>query len=371
MTEFRAPPRRSGRAFGWLVPALIVLILAAGWSAFWFYAADRARTSMAGWMAREARAARVYRCEDERLGGFPFRIEITCRTASAALGRGQPPVTLATGEVIAAVQIYQPTLMLAEIGAPVTVADPAQPGPFVANWSLAQMSLRGTPRNPQRVSFAADGMTLDRQDADNKAGRVFAAKHAELHGRLAGGTVNDHPVIDVATRLQAATAPGFNPLIAQPFDLDADAHLVGLRDFQPKPWSERFREIQANDGRIELRQARLRQGEALAVASGTLKLSPAGRLDGELQVTAAGLEKVLPALGVDLGARAGNGRGERIGAALGLLDKLAPGALTGAMAFLGEPAELEGRRATRMLLRFKDGMAILGPVKLGQTPALF
>ena len=33
--------------------------------------------------------------------------------------------------------------------------------------------------------------------------------------------------------------------------------------------------------------------------------------------------------------------------------------------------DLEGRRATRMPLKFKDGLATLGPVKLGQTPPLF
>ena len=36
------PPRR--RSIGWLIPTLLLVILAAGWCAFWFYAADRART---------------------------------------------------------------------------------------------------------------------------------------------------------------------------------------------------------------------------------------------------------------------------------------------------------------------------------------
>jgi hypothetical protein len=67
----------------------------------------------------------------------------------------------------------------------------------------------------------------------------------------------------------------------------------------------------------------------------------------------------------------GGARNERIGAALSFLDKLAPGAVTGVMSLLGEPAELEGRKAAKMPLRFRDGAATLGPLKLGQTQALF
>ncbi len=69
-------------------------------------------------------------------------------------------------------------------------------------------------------------------------------------------------------------------------------------------------------------------------------------------MTATGVEKILPALGVEALARQGGSRKERLGAALNFLDKMAPGAIAGAVSFLGEPAELEGRKATKMPLRF-------------------
>lgn len=365
--EVDAPRRRS---IGWLVPSLILVIIAAGWCAFWFYAADRAKDMIAGWIEREQRSGRVYTCGDQSLGGFPFRIEFRCAKAVAELPKLHPPVTLTASGILAAVQIYQPNLLLTEIEGPLTVADHGQSPKITANWSVAQISLRGTPRAPQRISFAADGLTLDRNDAD-RLDRVFSASHSELHGRLASGTVRENPVIDVATSLTGATAPTMHPLTRQPLDFAADAQLVGLRNFAPKTWTERFREIQAADGRIDIRNARLKQGDLLAVANGILKLTPAGYLEGELQVTATGVEKILPALGVEALARQGGSRSERLGAALNFLDKMAPGAIAGAVSFLGEPAELEGRKATKMPLRFKDGVATLGPVKLGQTPPLF
>ena len=75
--------------------------------------------------------------------------------------------------------------------------------------------------------------------------------------------------------------------------------LSGLKDFAPKPWPERFREIQAAGGHVEIVQSRIQQGDLIAVASGTLGLSAQGRLDGELQMTVAGLDKVIAALGIE------------------------------------------------------------------------
>ncbi len=360
-------PRR--RSIGWLIPSLLLVILAAGWCAFWFFAVGQARDRIAGWIEREQRSGRVYTCAEQSLGGFPFRIEFRCSKATAELPKVQPPLRLSTEKITAAVQVYQPTLLLAEIDGPVSIADLGQPPRLTANWSLAQISLRGTPRNPQRVSFASDKMTVDRTGADGPD-RIFAANHAELHGRIASGSAQDNPVIDIATSLVSASAPALNPAASQPFDFNADTRLFGLKNFAPKSWAERFREIQSSDGRIEVRSMRLKQGDLLAVASGTLTLSPSGFLNGDLQVTATGVEKALAALGVDL-SRMGGSRNERIGAALSFLDKLAPGSMTGVMSLLGEPAELEGRKAAKMPLRFRDGAITLGPLKLGQTPALF
>jgi hypothetical protein len=38
---------------------------------------------------------------------------------------------------------------------------------------------------------------------------------------------------------------------------------------------------------------------------------------------------------------------------------------------LGEQATLEGKRAVTLPLRFNDGAVFLGPIPIGNTPALF
>jgi hypothetical protein len=73
---------------------------------------------------------------------------------------------------------------------------------------------------------------------------------------------------------------------------------------------------------------------------------------------------------------------DRLGPALGALDKLVPGlgnvarqqAGTGVavgIGMLGEPTQLEGRRAITLPLRFANGTAFLGPIQLGRVPPLF
>ena len=123
---------------------------------------------------------------------------------------------------------------------------------------------------------------------------------------------------------------------ATPFDADITAVLRGLRDFSPKPWRVRFRELQAAGGRIEISQARIQQGDMIATATGSLGLTPSGNVEGELQVLATGLDKVIPKLGIDQVLEQGVSqsavdriapgvRAKDVNSVLGALDRAIPG----------------------------------------------
>ena len=86
-----APRRRLWPVF---VPLAFVVVLALGWSGFWFLAAGAAETRIAGWREREANSGRFYNCERQTVGGFPFRIEVRCIDPSIELRRNEPPVAL-------------------------------------------------------------------------------------------------------------------------------------------------------------------------------------------------------------------------------------------------------------------------------------
>jgi hypothetical protein len=338
--------RRRRRYIGMLV---VVVLMAVGWSALWKYTADKTEQTIAGWLAREAQAGRTYTCGSQTVGGYPFRIEVLCQPASAVLRSTVPPLEFKTGKVHVAAQIYQPDLLISEFAGPFTIGAPGQPPSMIANWSLAQSSVRGTPEAPERVSLVFDNPILDQA---NPAQPMLRAQHIELHGRLAGGSVNRNPVLDLAVRLDDASVPAAGPLAVQPIDADIAMRLTGLKDFAPKSWAARFREIQAAGGQIEITQARVEQGETLAIGSGTLTLNANGRLEGQLNLAVAGLESFINAVGA--ATRQQTGFGFTIG--LGLL---------------GGNAKVEGRPAIALPLRFHDGGMFFGPIKIGDAPALF
>ena len=128
---------------------------------------------------------------------------------------------------------------------------------------------------------------------------LAGAKHVELHGRIAEGSPADHPVIETLLEIDGGNVQETHPLLAQPFDADIEARISGLKDFSAKPWPQRFREIQAAGGHVEIEKSRIQQGDVIAVAAGSLSLDDQGRIEGELQMTVVGIEKVISSLGIE------------------------------------------------------------------------
>jgi hypothetical protein len=380
------------------MPVLLV-IAAAAWSAFWFYAASQVDVSADAWRAREAKSGRVYDCARRSVAGFPFRLEVRCDGASVSLysqtaeqAATKAPVTAELGQILVVAQVYDPKLLIAEFTAPATISDRGQQPSMVVNWSKARSSVVGLPAVPQRASIVFDDPEVNRFNGSMQA-PLARAKHIELHGRLVEGSPADHPLIETVLKIEGGSVQEVHPLLAQPFDADVRTMLSGLEDFSPKPWPVRFREIQAAGGHVEVVQSRIQQGDLIAVASGALGLSAQGRLDGELQMTVAGLEKVIPALGIEkmldegvpqatLDRVAPGVKTQDLNNLFGALDRAIPGlgkvvkqnanvGVAAGINALGKEAVLEGRKARAFPLRFVDGTVFLGPLKVGQIPPLY
>lgn len=361
-------------------PALVPLAALAGlailWTSLWFYAAGKAQTTIAGWREREARVGRTYACATETIGGFPFRIEARCTDPVVTLEREMPPIALKAGGILVVAQIFQPTLLIAQLSGPMTFAAAGEPPRYEATWAAAQASGRGTPLAPAGASIVLDSPSIDDLSGARR-NNAFAAQRVDLDGRITEGSAAHDPVIGIALHLASAAAPQVHPLLAEPLDADISAVLRGLPDFRPKPWPVRLKELQARGGNIEITNARVRQGETIAVSEGTLALSARGGLDGQLEVTIAGAERVLKALDLDRFLSEG-----RVGATLNSLDAIVPGlgrlarrnaapGIVAGLGLIGQNTTLEGRPALRLPLRFADGTVMLGPIPVGHVPPLF
>ncbi|MGB8896177.1 MAG: DUF2125 domain-containing protein [Pseudolabrys sp.] len=367
--------RRTGLRYTILL--FIVLALMAGWTGFWKFASGKAQETIEGWRAREAKAGRIYNCGSQTVGGYPFRIEVNCERASALFRSNQPPVELKASSLVVLAQVYQPGLLISEYHGPLTIGEPGKLPDIVADWKLAQSSVRGTPAAPSRASLVFEQPAVDRVNGGDRQS-VLHAQHFEIHGRMVEGSAADKPIIEIALQLNQASAPTLHPAAAQPIDANVTGVLRGLNDFSPKPWSVRFREMQAAGGRIDITQARVQQGEILAVGGGSLSINGNGRLEGQLRVTMAGLDQFLIAIGAQQRVQSSSSMDKLVGA----LDRLAPGLgdvarqQTGAnialgINMLGEQTTLEGKRAVTLPLRFTDGSVFLGPIPIGNIPALF
>ena len=147
------------------MPALLV-VAAAAWSAFWFYAASEVGVRADAWAAQEAKSGRVYACGKREVAGFPFRFEVRCDDASVALvsqtAGAQGAFTARLGEIRVIAQIYQPKLLIAEFKAPATPADRGQPPSLKVNWTVGRSSVSGLPDIPQRASIVFDNPSIER-----------------------------------------------------------------------------------------------------------------------------------------------------------------------------------------------------------------
>ncbi len=368
------PARR--RRWPLFLPLGLVAGLVVAWCGFWYFAAGKAQQMLDGWRVREAASGRVHTCASQEVGGFPFRLEVRCVGPTTELRSNQPPLVLKAKELLAAVQVYDPTLLITEFSGPLTIAEPGRSPGYFANWTLAQSSLRGTPAAPERASLVVDGPAVDRLGEDGNV-TVLKAQRLELHGRMVAGSATSNPVIEVVVRATAAAAPDFHPLTAQPLDAEIASTLRGLADFAPKPWPARFREIQARNGSIEIIRSRVQQGDLIAVSAGTLSLTPRGGLDGQMQITVVGIEQVLKTLDLDQIMSQG-----KVGQAVGALDRLMPGlsklarqnarpGILAGLGAIGQNTTLEGKPAVTLPLRFSDGAVMLGPIPVGRIPPLF
>jgi hypothetical protein len=398
MSDIRLAPRRRSLWRLFLLPVLL-LFAAAAWSGFWFFAASEAGVAADAWRAQEAKSGRVYDCAQRSVAGFPFRLELRCDGASVSLRSQtagqiatQAPITGKLGEILVVAQVYDPKLLIAEFTGPATVSDGGGSSLMSVNWSKGRSSVVGLPQVPNRASIVFDNPEVDRVNGPTLA-PLARAKHIELHGRLAEQSTQERPVIETVLNIEAGSLQQIHPLLAQPFDADVRATLSGLNDVLPKPWPQRFRELQAAGGHIDIAQSRIAQGDVVAVAAGTLALTANGGLDGELQMTVAGLEKIIPALGIEkmldegvpqstLDRVAPGVKTQDINNLFGALDRAIPGlgkvvkqnanvGVAAGINALGKEAMLEGKKARAFPLRFVDGAVFLGPLKVGMVPPLF
>lgn len=323
------------KRFRIMLPTLGLLVLALGWSVFWWAASSSVGQAIADWYGREREAQRVWACPDQSISGYPFRILLSCANPTFSGLFGGEPAEGSLAGFKAVAQIYQPNNILVDAESPLKVRLTTQNREATLAWSDFRLGVRSAPTALQRASAVLDEPVLTLSGV----GSVQARK-AEAHIRRSPPSEQERGY-DVAVTLTGLKPPALPPLVnGGDINLDLLASASqGEALVAAGPIPRKLEAWRQAGGRLAVTSLKLSQGETKIEAMGDLGLDEAHRLTGTIDIDKAGLQALVARLGmkpdmIELGAA------------------VSP----------GEPLRKDGPRSVR--LRLKDGRVALGPLVL-------
>lgn len=325
------------------VPIISLALLAAIWSAIWFFGRAQVETAIADWRAQEALSGRTYDCADEALTGYPFRFQYRC--TDLTIVHTNEDLRIAVPEAIGVAQAYRPTRMIFEVKSPGQIV---YRGAEIANaeWSLLQASLSLSGLQFDRLSVVADAPVFTIAATPDRKVSGTATRIA-FHARRMPEPVSALPLqdFDVAIRADAIAVNGG----AVPWTGSLDGAVTGVPP-TTRLSSAFWRAWQAADGEVELKNLTLTDDNTTLVSTGALRATPDGALNGEFDIGMATKDP----------ATAG---GDPTAAYFAML--------TTAAGIFGSAATVNGVEGRAVELKIEQGAVALGAMQLGVLPRLF
>jgi hypothetical protein len=256
------------RRFIWL--AAIIILVVAGYSFAWFYAARTLETRVTGVLANLNRGDQQIVCNRPEGKGYPFRIGLFCDSVSYSdpeLG-----VTLSAGALRSAAQVYAPRHIVGELDGPLLFQAEGLT-PIQAGWSMLRASVRVADPIPERLSIEASDVIVAPQDNLRELVRM---RSGAFHMRPNGGNLD--------TALQFA-------------GLTVDPNLLGGRQIPPLDTSADFSidggiaALIANPGSLRGRSGTIRNlslaaGEGVSISmSGPASVGEDGLISADLTIS--------------------------------------------------------------------------------------
>ncbi|MEN9708755.1 MAG: hypothetical protein RIQ68_1163 [Pseudomonadota bacterium] len=286
MTQYETPetaPQAVSR-LGLYLPTGLLLLLAIGWSGFWFFASNKADDAFSTWIASEKAGGRTWECAGKEIGGYPFRIELHC--ASIKFSTAQMKADL--GAIHAATQIYSPKLLLADVSGPLQINSAGVQNVF--SWTNMRVSLR----------FNGALERLSMNVADFKAGEAadsafLSAKMVEFHLRTDTARPSEDKATDVVMNMNDLRAPGLDALVGNPdtTTINFSGTITQALGLRVGNWQSALENWRSQNGQIFLENGRLAKGLFSIEGKGTLGLDPAHRVQGDLMVGARGVGPII------------------------------------------------------------------------------
>ncbi len=345
----------------WLIatPLLVVLLIAAGWSAFWYIAQENAKQRFAEEIERAAEAGRDLGCTDESWGGYPFRLTLRCSSFNLEYDVADGRSEFTTGAFTVVALAYKPQHVIAEAFGPIAIsAHSGETLQFTTADGPTRASLIWSLSGAEQISVLAENISGSLSLPDSEAAD-FTIASANIHLRI--GELDDAGNASVETVARIDDIVGIAPPIPElendtleiaTIQLDGtatDVPLGGTGGF-----SERARQWQRDGGRFEVRLFRVDSNMLNTQSTGELTLSDEGHIEGDLKTAVRGFDAFLA----------------RLSEAGVITDEQARGA-EAILIVLGQAAGDPENPAIEIQTDVKMGSFYFGPFKILRLPALF
>lgn len=349
MTDSTQTPIRHSRR-GLLAPFIIVGLLLAAWTGWWFYLTSQIETRLEGQVEALREDGWTITHAAVTTTGWPFRARVSIPHADMLAPSGHG---IAAPLLVAEANAWNPDrwVVIAPDGLTLARGDKGKVG--VGGDGLRMSISRLTDRVPDfRAELIRPTFTAHR-DAEPfpivSAGRIQLETRPHLTD---GQAATDE--MDVLFRLVDARGRAGGPVEGATrqgrLSADVEATIVGASHLKGPDSAGVFAAWTAAGGRFTAVRGRLRAGDSTAVISSeVLAAGPDGRLQGSLALTA---ERPMAAIAGLAGSR--SGAVNRVGAA---------GAAAATAA--------SGERPVDLVIQFRDGRTWLGPFALAPAPRLF
>lgn len=347
------PARRS--RLGLFLPVAFLVVLMAGWSAFWFVARARVHDAITIWLAQEAEQQRHWTCPDRSLGGFPFRFEVRCTDLQFT---GTTPAGTVTGSVArfaAVAQVYKPNHVIVEAQGPL-VADQEGSERVTLDWRGFDASAVFTGNRLERFSIVVEEPVVRIGQGDGTGGGIEVGRAGgwQSHLRIDPARPADEHVYDLAFTLRDARIPALDAALgnAEPATFAFQGAITEAAPFTAQAPSVEFERWRLAGGRLEIEEFTAAKGQQRLRARGQFALDEERRPLGRIEAAVAGLDDLLPRFGV--GGRGG-------------------GLLAGGLAILGG-GRRDGDDAGLTSLPpvvLRDGQVLVGPLRVGTVAPLY
>ena len=313
-----------------VIAALVVAILALGWSLGW---REAARWVEARTQAELAARAPDVTCTNLIVDGFPFALRVACD--SVAVRDGEAGTAASLGGGAGSFRVWRPFTPRVTLVSPADIRTDAAAGPVNATWEEAGADigvwwggLRSTRFDAAALKVTAPEATItaEAMNAGVAPGSEDGLSEIEAHADGFSVTTNGSTTLPVTLTLRGE-------IVAEPRDI-----LLGRYDPLANGFALTDITLAVSDGNFDIE------------ADGELSVDPEGIANGELKVRIAGFE-AMPAFIASLPED---------------LRRLASAGIGGFMA-IGGAARIDGREAREVTLDIEDGEARIGFIRLGEV----